>query len=121
MGSNPTGVKENFPLSPCGFISILGQFRIAQKASFGIFIQHLNLPYSNHYMYMCLVVLSGKTRGREMLLVTHSVSRTCSFAANYHLDFLRPAPSWPCSSVGRATVICSGDHVFLYSTLTYHV
>ena len=39
-------------------------------------------------------MLSGQT-----LLVTPSL--TCSSAANYHLNFPRPAPIWPCSSVGE--------------------
>ena len=43
-------------------------------------------------------------------LVTTSL--TCSFAAIYHLNFPRPAPVWPCSSVGRATLICSGGRGF---------
>ena len=30
------------------------------------------------------------------------------FAANCHLNDPRPATIWPCSSVGRVTVICSG-------------
>ena len=33
-------------------------------------------------------------------------------AANSHLKLPRPAPIWPRSSVGRATVICSGAHGF---------
>ena len=37
---------------------------------------------------------------------------SCSFAANYHLNFPRPAPIWPCISVGRATVICSRGRRF---------
>ena len=47
-----------------------------------------------------LILLSGQT-----LLVIPSL--TCSFAANYRLNFPLPAPVWHCSSVGRATVICS--------------
>ena len=42
-------------------------------------------------------------------------SLPCSFAANYHLNdlnFPRPTPISPCSSVGRATVICSGGRGF---------
>ena len=39
-------------------------------------------------------------------------SLTCSFAAIYHLNFPQTAPIWPCSSVGRATVICSGGRGF---------
>ena len=50
-------------------------------------------------------MLSAKTS-----LVTPSLM--CSFAANYHLNFPRPAPIWPCSSVGRATVIRSGGRGF---------
>ena len=52
-----------------------------------------------------LIVLSGQT-----LLITPSI--TCSFAATYNLNFPRPAPIWPCSSVGRALVICSGGREF---------
>ena len=44
------------------------------------------------------------------ILVTPSL--TCSFTANYHLNFPRPAPVWPCSSVGRATVTCSEGRGF---------
>ena len=50
-------------------------------------------------------MLSGQT-----LLITPSI--TCSFAATYNLNFPRPAPIWPCSSVGRALVICSGGREF---------
>ena len=50
-------------------------------------------------------MLSGQTS-----LVNPSL--TCSSAANYHLTFPRPAPMWPCSSFGRATVICSGRRGF---------
>ena len=39
-------------------------------------------------------------------------SPTCPFTAIYHRNFPRPAPIWPCSSFGRATVICSGDRRF---------
>ena len=40
-------------------------------------------------------------------------SLTCSFPQIYHdLNFPRPAPIWPCSPVGRATVICSGGRGF---------
>ena len=81
VGSTPTGVIDYFSFFVWAhFLSRA----IAQKVSFGIFIQHINL-----------LVLSDKT-----LLV--SLSLTCSFAANCHLKFPRP-----CSSVGRATVICS--------------
>ena len=44
--------------------------------------------------------------------LTVTPSPTCSFAANYHLNFPQPAPIWPCSSVGRATVICSWGRGF---------
>ena len=39
-------------------------------------------------------MLSGQT-----LLVTPSL--TCLLAANYHLKYPRPAPTWPCSSDGE--------------------
>ena len=61
--------------------------------------------FENLARYMCLIVLSG-----QVLLVTPSL--TCSFASNYHFNFPRPAPIWPSSSVGRATVICSVDCKF---------
>ena len=51
-----------------------------------------------------------KSAQRPTFLVTPSF--TCSFAANYYLNFPRPALIWPCSSAGRATVICSGGRGF---------
>ena len=39
-------------------------------------------------------------------------SLMCSIAANYHLNYPRSAPFWPCSSVGRARVIRSGGRGF---------
>ena len=39
-------------------------------------------------VYICIIVLSGQT-----LLVNPSL--TCSFAANHHLNFPRPALIWP--------------------------
>ena len=69
----------------------------------GYLLEHTNLPHLNPYEY--LIVLSG-----QALLVTPSLM--CSFAANYHLNFPRPAPIWPCSSIGRATVSCSGGRGF---------
>ena len=77
---------------------------ISQKGKFGIYIQNFNLPHLNHYI-IYLLMLCGQT-----LLVTPSL--TCSFATNYHLNFPRPAPIWPCSLVGKATVICSRGHEF---------
>ena len=35
-------------------------------------------------------------------------SLKCSFAADYHLNYPRQAPIWPCNSVDRAAMICSG-------------
>ena len=67
------------------------------------YISYFIIFYSNYYI--CLLVLSDYT-----LLVVPSLM--CSFAANYHLNFTRRAPSWPCSLVGRATVICSGGRGF---------
>ena len=52
----------------------------------------------------------GNLLSGQALLITPSLM--CSFAANYHLNFPRPASIWPCSSVGRATVICSGGRGF---------
>ena len=51
------------------------------------------------------LMLSGQT-----FLVTPWLS--CSFPANYHLNYLRPAPTWHCSSVGRAMVVCFGGRGF---------
>ena len=67
---------------------------------------HLGYFHSTSTYYIlnhniCLIVPGGPAS-----LVTPSL--TCSLAANYHLNFPRPAPIWPCSSVGRAMVICSG-------------
>ena len=106
MGSNdfpnPTGVRDFFSFFVWArFLSSA----IAQKELFGIFIQHFNLPHLNHYI--CLILLSGQS-----LLVTPSL--TCSFAAIFTILIprRRPAPIWPCSSVGRATVVCSGGRGF---------
>ena len=106
MGSNdfpnPTGVRDFFSFFVWArFLSSA----IAQKELFGIFIQHFNLPHLNHYI--CLILLSGQS-----LLVTPSL--TCSFAAIFTIliPHRRPAPIWPCSSVGRATVVCSGGRGF---------
>ena len=44
-----------------------------------------------------------KSLSGQPLQVTCSL--TCSFAANYQFNFPRPAPIWPCSSVGKATEI----------------
>ena len=44
---------------------------------------------------------------------------TCSFHANYLLNYPRPAPIWPCSSVSRATVICSPSLTCSFATDYY--
>ena len=36
-------------------------------------------------------------------------SLTCSFAANYHLNFPQPAPIWPCSLVGRVSEVVGSN------------
>ena len=51
------------------------------------------------------ILLSGQT----LLLVLHL---RVHLPQTYHLSFPRPAPIWPCSSVGRATVICTGGREF---------
>ena len=93
-------MSKIFSLSPCGPISFLG---LTLSRNYLELLEHFNLTQLN--LNICLIVLSGQT-----LLVTPSL--TYSFAANYHLNFPRPAPIWPCSSVSRATVICSGGRGF---------
>ena len=56
--------------------------------------------------FLCLI----SSAERPNLTVYPSL--TSSFATNSHLNFPRPAPIWPCSSVGRATVICSRGRGF---------
>ena len=68
---------------------------------------------SFNMIHSICIVLSG-----QILLITPSLM--CSFTLNYHINFLRPAPIWPCSSVGRATVICQCRQYSRVSVNTEH-
>ena len=47
-------------------------------------------------------------------------NNTCSFSTNNQLQYPRPAPIWPCSSVGRETVICFPSLICSFTT-NYHL
>ena len=66
----------------------------------------MNISFPGLDLQLLFMVTGAYYERVSILLVTPSL--TCSFAVYYDLNYPRPAPIWPCSSVGRATIICSG-------------